>query len=344
MEDDLRIQSVLKSYHIQPSHITAITDRLFYVEDGRQQYAVKQSRMSPHTALMWRHVYDVAHTKGLKYVLPVFVTKEGMLFERRSNTIYYVTPWLEERSVHEQQRIRSIYDAFGYLHETTRQTADVDHTETLEAFVQYEQLLIQKHNRLLQLVTTFEQQHYMSPFQLQVCTHFVHIDIIMNVVLERINTLAEALKTDPAQTVCLCHGQFEPDHVIYRHQPYIINWEVAHYGHPMQDLADFLHRRGTMHRTDDHLWIEELEAYFKSYTSTHAERVLLSIYLLDPLPYITMVEDEVASPKHVSMLERVQQIEQIFRRLRFGMSLVEQMDQMTIFNELESDDDWYSDD
>ncbi|WP_197431762.1 phosphotransferase [Lentibacillus sp. JNUCC-1] len=328
MLDQNIIQKVLWEYGISPQLISKHTDLLYRATDGNKQYAVKRSQLNQNTVQFWEYVYHTAHTQRLSSVLPVYVTKSGALFHAAEESIYYVTPWIEATSHNKQTQITGLFKALGHLHESTRHTADVDIQESELKFADYERHLLSSYERLSQYITLFESQHYMSPFELQTCTHYVHIDMIFNLLFDRLKTFIAQLQNDPAQTVSLCHGQMSLQHYIYHHRPYVINWEKANYGHPMNDLAKLIQDAGSRHDPNTTMWSHSLQTYFDTYASTSNERLLLSIYLLDPTAYINMIESYVTKGHAQPMLEYVHSLEQLYRRLTLALHLVETIDEM----------------
>src|SRR5690625_2967249 len=121
------IRKILASYAVYPLKIEKITDAVFRIEDGQQVYALKRSALSKQTIVDWENIYHLANSQNVSGILPVYVTKQGYLYEESNNTFFYLTPWMEAG----RQNIERLYYCIGSVHAKTKQSHTVE-TEAIQ--------------------------------------------------------------------------------------------------------------------------------------------------------------------------------------------------------------------
>lgn len=311
--DDVR--EVLKSYAIDPAYIEQITDRLFKVKDKERTYAVKRSQLTRQTVAMWEHVYHEANDKKIAAVLPVYLTKAGFLYITMRHTVYYLTPWIDEETLASNQQIERTYQLLGKLHYKTKQKTDMNTAVSIKQFKSYQNDVRIYFSRMKAYVETYEKNHYMSPFELQVCTQFHKIAMIWNELDDNIERLIVELTDKTSGHISLCHGQLIRPHIVHKQNTsHFINWEKAYIGHAIDDLSRLLNHAALFYGNPKDQWINQFSIYIQENKLAKYELLLLMIYLLDPMDYFLLIEQS----GDTAMIDRIGRLEQHYRRLDFA--------------------------
>lgn len=315
------VKEVLQAYHVYPMETKKITDRLYRIKDGNHEYALKKSSLTEDSVKAWQRVYYIANEKNIPQVVPVYLTKEGKLYQKLNDSIFYLTPWLDNSTrLSINSSINSTMQSLAHLHEKTKQVQIISKKKLDESFHTYQQYSKDIPNELLSYVTQFENNLYMSPFELLVCTQFRDMEYAFNMHNARINEFLDSSDEEMNWSNSLCHGQLSPDHIINRQ---FINWESTIFDHPAVDLNHYItHLTGDFDQP-----IESIADGFKRYKAnndfTDTELKLLTIYLLNPTPYITTIRNYTSNITKEPMIDQVRQLQQQYRRLFFAMKFTE---------------------
>lgn len=317
--DDLK--AVLHAYSVQPFYIENETEKLYKVQDGQQQFALKQSQLSPDDMAMWENVYQEAYTQNLHTILPVFLTREGNIYEIYEGTVYYLSPWRGNAlSSFDKYTIGNFYRHLGHIHVKTKRTRTVDTDSFVQNFRGYQKQCEALQKKLLFFVEQFEAKHYMSPFELLVCTHFRDIDFSLQESNRRIDQLINEQEQQEQWNYSLCHGNLNSSHVIVSpEQMYLINWDKARYEYAPFDLSQFYKSETVHYDAPVDLFLDEFDSYMNENKLTNKELYILIIQVLDPAPYIQLVEEHDQSSK--TMIDQIIPLQHIFRRILFGLRL-----------------------
>ncbi|WP_010651054.1 spore coat protein YsxE [Oceanobacillus massiliensis] len=315
------LKKVLQSYRIYPIDTEQITDRLFRINDGKRDYALKRSSLTEETVAAWQNVYHMANEKNISEIVPVYLTKEGKLYEQTNNGIFYLTPWVEHSDENKERNSISItLDSLARLHEKTKKSHRISRDTLKENFDTYLAFCKRLPGELRGYVIQFEKKTYMSPFELQVCTHFRVMEYAFQLINTRISEFLDQSEEEFIWNHSLCHGNLRTDHML---NGYMINWEKAGYNHAAADLADYFSRlTGNYDQPADQI-NEAFRKYKKINDLSEAELKLLSIYLLNPSHYITIIRDYKEKPSDKPMADQVKDLQRQYRNLLFAVKWTE---------------------
>ncbi|RFA34549.1 hypothetical protein CAI16_10975 [Virgibacillus dokdonensis] len=313
------LQEVLHAYSIRPFYIEKQTERLYMVQDYNQQYALKHSRLTEETIVMWEQVYKLAYEEYLFPILPVYLTKLGKLYEKKGELIYYVTPWKESRETElDQSTIDKIFQSFGLIHMKTKRRHLVEVQQFKQAFQQYKQHCLTLQQQLLTFVEEYEQHRFMSPFELLVCTQFKDVNYSLNETIRRIDQLLE--EQEETWYYSLCHKNIKTSHTLVdQGQLYFINWENAGFDYPIFDLVAFFQEETKHYDTPTNMLLRGFDKYMNENELTKKELYLLVIQLLDPQAYLSCVKNH--KQANTSMMKQIIHLQHTFRRILFGLHL-----------------------
>lgn len=311
------IGKVLQSYAVYPLSVEQITDRLFQVNDGKRTYALKRSALSEQTVKQWERIYQLAHSQNIPTILPVYLTKEGKLYKEMDQSVFYLTPWItRDNNKRLKQDIEQLYHVIGGLHVKTSRSQLIEVNKLKGNFSTYRTFCEESKEKLLDYVKQFEQNRYMSPYELLVCTQYRDLEYALNTIIKRID---QFLSEDEAQMTwndCLCHGNLALSHVL---NPYIINWEQANYGSAVSDLATFYENEVAFYDNPTDLFIELFPSYNKINELTLKEHYLLIIHLLNPSPYIEKIKEYIDNKSKQTMVNQIKTLQPVYRKIIFGL-------------------------
>ncbi|RYG74833.1 spore coat protein YsxE [Lentibacillus lipolyticus] len=313
------VEKAVSEYGFFPYYIEQISSRLFRVNDGRRDYALKQSSLTEETIYLWENVYHQAHTLQLTNILPVYLTGDARLYAWIDGEYYYMTPWMRSHSSNNRQEIKDVFHTIGEIHAKTKQTQNIDAASVEKSFRDYQSRCREWQDLLLDFVKRFEQNRFMSPFELQVCTHY---HILVNVLMEleaQIERFMDAWEESSTWNYCLCHGNLQSEHIIYHDLPYIINWEKARYDNPVIDLAIYLKTQVRYYDQSPAELAELFPAYSHRNSLDEKEWHLLLIYLLNPAHYIRLVEMYTSAQSGQSIITQQKMLQHVFRQLQLGL-------------------------
>lgn len=329
------VENVMSLYGIKPVEFSKITDRVYKVMDGQHQYSLKKSILSPQTLKEWEQVFHQADQKHITEILSIVLTKDHSIYTIYENELYYLMPWIDgERSTIEQ-----LYRSIGKVHKKTQQFQSVDYDKMVYHFNQYSQYCDDVQKRLLTDVKQFESHIYMSPLELQVCTHYRDIELAIKKAQEQIRKLTSSQEKREEWGYCLCHGNLRLSHsLVDVEHTYLINWEQAHYNYPMVDLSKLLKNELTTYDAPTKLWMNMFKVYMEENRLHNDELSLLLIHLLDPTIYIQNIEQYIDRTSNQSMMNQIKKIQIEHRKLLFGLQFLDFIDQQ-YFSQIDSEMD-----
>ncbi|GGA85980.1 hypothetical protein [Ornithinibacillus halotolerans] len=319
-----KVRRVLESYHIYPVDIEKVSEKLFKIKGNKHHYALKKSHLHEEKLSDWLEVYRIAQATNLQSILPVYLTNSNQLYVKEGNDIYYLTPWID--STNRNHPIEKIYQHIGYIHAKTKKsqpiTADI-REKLKEDFLLYKKQMIDSRKKLLFHVEEFEQEHFMSPVELLVCTQYRDMVQVYYLLEKRINQYIESLEDVSETKVTLCHGRLKDSHFLSGNQYYFINWEQANYQHPIVDLTQFIKNKTLYYDSDKRLLLDKFKFYMEENRLEIHELTLLAIYLLDPSAYLEIINDYISRESDQTMIDTVIRLQRLHRQLVFGISFSE---------------------
>lgn len=311
-------KEALQAYAVYPLHLEKVTNQLFRVEDGKQTYALKRTTLTDETLKNWELVYQYAYSHNLTAVLPVYLTREGKLYTKTGQSVYYLTPWIHENENRsDQQIIEQIYHTIGSLHGKTKQSHLVQTDQFKQQFRTYQTFCSETKDRLLEYVKVFERSRYMSPFELLVCTQYRDLELALNIADKRIEQFLEEDDEQFAWNDSLCHGNLSRFHTV---NSYLINWEQSHQDNAVMDLVHFFQQEAAEYGPIADLLIELFPAYMKENELTLKEHYLLTMYLLNPTPYIAKVQAYSVKSSDYNMVDQIKHLQHEYRKINFGLA------------------------
>lgn len=318
-----KAKAILNSYIKNITKVDQISQRFFKVTSGNYQFGLKMSNLNKKSVEKWLHVYQQARHKELLNILPVHLSTKGRLFEESNSSIYYLTPWIDEMDVSKKQEIENIYACIGSIHKKTARS----HTINVKS-LQKQFTLFKENNRiqmltLMEHIKQFEANHYMSPFELLVCTQLHKLEQVNYELGQRIEALIDISEEQMEWRDCLCHGSLKYSHILHSDRSYLINWEKAHIDNPVMDLQLFYKNCIRYYDHSGNDLIDSFNVYHAKNPLTKNEINLLEIYLLDPTAYFDKINQYKSNTTNKLMIQQIKELLHVFRRMEFALHWIE---------------------
>jgi len=315
--------NVLYFYGIIPSKTKKISSNVYWISNGAQEFALKRSKLSKEQIADWENVYHLANSKEITEILPLCLTSDGRLYQELNRCLYYLTPWMASDTEEREDSIGKIYETLGNFHAKTKQTGQLPMDKMKSSFHAYHNQCKKARHTLMDAVDQFEKNHYMSPFELLVCTQFRDLEMVLNENEKYISQFLDRHENEIEWNYCLSHGNFDASHVM---EGYLINMENAHYNQMITDLVGFYQQASARDDFPSDQIIKNFDVYMNKNELSKNEMQLLSIYLLNPLPYMQLLHRYQNQATKVSMIQQIKEIQQSYRRLLFGLEWCEHIE------------------
>lgn len=317
------VEKVVSSYGIRAVNISKITDRVHKIDDGQNQYALKKSTLTHQNIATWERVFHVAHEQQITSILSLFLTKENTLQAIFNQEYYYLTPWINGQ----HSTIEQLYRTIGKMHKQTQKSQKIDHKQMVDQFQQYESYCKEAQKRLLSYVKKFESHVYMSPLELQVCTHYRDIELVLIKISEQIKKFVDEQNETLQWNYSLCHGNLKLSHSLEAHQSYILNWEQAGDQHSITDIVKLLKNELIDHDAPAETWIDSFKVYMEENKLYKHELSLLMIHLLDPTSYMVIIQQYTDQKSNQPIIYQMKELQIIYRQLLFALQFLDFIDQ-----------------
>lgn len=317
------VEKVISLYGIRPITISKITDRVHKIDDGQQQYALKKSRLSDQRIPAWERTFRDAHQQQLTCILPLFLTTRNALQTVFDQHYYYLTPWINGQ----QSTIEQLYRSIGKIHKQTQKSQSIDHEQMAHQFNQYKIYCDEAQRELLSHVKRFESHIYMSPFELQVCTHYRDIELVFKKIHKQITRFIDEQDKSLLWNYSLCHGNLKLSHSLETDRTYILNWEQASVQHPTTDLVVLFKNELINYDAPAENWLDSFTVYMEENKLNHHELLLLIIHLLDPTNYMTIIQQYIDQPSNQTMIDQIKKLQITYRQSLFALQFLDFIDQ-----------------
>lgn len=305
------IRGVLQSYNILPLAIEKVSNRLYKIRDAQKEYALKKTNYDPSGVNNFIQAYS--NKDLLKYMLPLYITKKNHLFVPLGDSKYYLSPWISNPG---KVSLLKAHKLLEEIHVISLDQKEIKMKGFLKQVSSFEKNLAEQRKQALATIELFEQSHYMSPIELQYCTHYHRLQESFYHLEQEVSRIKEQGEESLTWKVCFIHGQFTRDHILKaRQDKFIINWEQAAYNYPIYDLISFYKSEAKNVSGAKEEIVPAFNDYIKKLKLEPYEVSLLIIYLLDLTNYFRLLFSNLAT------LQKSKQLEEEFRILELGLHL-----------------------
>ncbi|WP_053219004.1 phosphotransferase [Virgibacillus senegalensis] len=338
-----RIKIVLQEYQIGPAEIVPITSRLYKIHTYHYTFALKRSRLLPEPEALanWENVYRQANIHRLDSIVPVYLTEKGQINVRYENEIYYLTPWQEKLERDEPVHVlEGFFRELANIHAVTMEEYELNQELAQDTVANELRQLESRQADLLEQVERFEARRYMSPFELQVCTHYRDVEFAFSKTVSWLEAYKEDLQRERISRTCLCHGNLRLSHLLTKQeQAKFINWENAYTGSPVQDLSVYFHHEWQYHDNVFQQILQSFPQYEKQNRLLQSEKSLLAVLTINPSTYLETVQNYQRYPDRPLPFQ-IRDLERAYRRLYHGLKFQEVLEtqRQKYLEELEEED------
>ncbi len=333
------VVDVLASYKLSAYEVEVQSDKVYKAYTPVGPVAVKRSSLDRQTIQDWIEVYRKIESYQFQHVVPLYMTSERELFVEHKGAIYYVMPWIETPNRDTPPYpFEQLYRTIGQMHKRSLHTKVVKR-EDYEDLMNNRKTQLQNYREVLaKWVTTFEQRHYMSPVELQICTHYRDLDKVCEIGMEWCDRFLDDLEEDKQIRTALIHGNVKPTHFVYDDStPYLLNWERAKTYYPVYDITTYFYHVLRYHDAPVDQLISTFSYYEEQLPLLNSERCLLALFLLNPEPYIHQVEAYVNGAQASGQPFLVQKLERSYYVLRHALDVQEQIEQARVYQEQQAE-------
>jgi len=320
------IEQIMSAYGIHPVDIDHVTRKVSRVTDGVIDFALKASTMTSTSLTNWQQVLHQANHSNLPGVLPVYLTIDNALYTVKGSHILYLMPWIEENN-QEELNIELLFKYIGQIHQRTQFTTTIPGDKTKQQFKEYQNSNESDFQFLFNSVQQFEQNKYMSPFELLICSQFISLENVFNVLNSFVDRFMNARDETSLWNLSLCHGNLKREHLIQSSQLYIINWENAKYDNAIIDLTSIFSSIVNEPLIEPDPLIDQFEVYLQENELEIDELYLLVIFLLDCREYLSIIKNYLnRNPSHYSMINQIIKLQHTYRILMLGLKIAEHVE------------------
>ncbi|CUA78706.1 aminoglycoside phosphotransferase [Anoxybacillus suryakundensis] len=251
-------------------------ERIQKWEIANRTYALKRIDSLAH----WQAI-EQAHRLRIPLAIPIYETK------KRDGQWYYMMPWLKEKT----DPTSSFFHDLARWHKHSLKEMQTMETEIESYYKERKSSLEKTKQTLNQYIEQCEKQWYMSPFQLQCCTHFLDVMRAISFSEHTLNEWRERMREKKTVRICYIHGRPSFRHYVERDDDtsYFISFERARWAPPFHDLLFFF--RQYLHTYP--IVCDEAVQWLSQYEQTLAleedERLLFFHLLVDPHRFVRLI-------------------------------------------------------
>lgn len=328
---NIQISDIVKQFGLGEVTWTLGENGTIHIHAENESFILHQSNMDNARLKQWERVFRIAHEKQLRSVIPVYPTIEGNLFVQEQQNIFYLTPYIEEIQPCSPADVMS---EIGVIHAQSHHTFLIDKNTVLNRYSTYKSKLQANQTNLRQLIDLFEQQRYMSPLGLQICSHFHIVDDAIKKGMEHVDAIIRICKEEEHEHIewssSICHNRLSMDNVIKNNHVFVDNWEGSTFENGTMDLTRFLNNEFLRNEFPLDNFVEGLRRYEKTKPMNSIEKHILNIHMLHPVHYLNMISSIHKTKQQNSHLQRVIAIERMFRVLSSGLYVMNTFEQPVI--------------
>lgn len=271
------------------------------------------------------------YQRGYHRIVPIYPTLDGRYGVLVRNSLYYLMPWLDNREREGQvKKSQELFRELARLHTISTKEVEVGENDRQEHYDMTIARWEKEKEALEQYVERAEQDWYMSPFHLLLCTFYHEISMAQNYSIRKLNEWYETTKEQTKARSVIVHGKVSPEHFLYNENGtgYFINFESAGTASPIHDLLPFLSRslKTYPNRFDDGL--EWLSIYFRYFPFRKDEMLLFLAYLAHPERIIQVAEKYFAAGKEKNEYKFVRQLQKQYWYMKNTEYIVMRLEEM----------------
>ncbi|MCD5323747.1 MULTISPECIES: phosphotransferase [Pontibacillus] len=329
------VVDVLSFYGLTAYEMEQYSDKVTKAYTPVGPVAVKRSEMDERTLHHWLETYRQIENYQFQHVMPLYMAANKELYVSYGDHIYYVMPWMDTPNRDTPPYpFEQLYRTIGKMHKRTLHTEVVKREDYEERMNNRKTQLQQYRESLAKWVQTFEEHHYMSPVELQICTHYRDLDKVCEISMDWCDRFLDDLEEDKQVRTALIHGNVKPSHFLYDDsKPYLLNWERSKTYYPAYDITTYFYHVLRYHDAPVDQLISTFSYYEEQLPLLNSERCLLALFLLNPESYIRQIESYVNDSQAIGQPFLVQKFERSYYVLRHALDVQEQIEQARLYQE-----------
>lgn len=262
--------------------------RKLYTDKGI--FALKElHRPSDAHFIRWlRELYFSGYPK----IVPIIPTLEGNNIVYSQNRAFYLMPWLNSgKAMPRKDKVDFMFKEAARIHAMTVKNVVILEEESKSYYEKLKSAIEEDLSFCEGCVEQFENQWYMSPFELQFCTYFNEIYKASMYALRSLENWYEIVKNEKKIRMTIVHGKLSPDHLLFdeRGYSYFINFEKCRQDLPIFDLYPYIKQSYQTHPLSS-ISIDWYKGYCKYFPLKEEEENLLKCRLARPKELVKVVQ------------------------------------------------------
>ncbi|MBW7650773.1 aminoglycoside phosphotransferase [Anoxybacillus sp. ST4] len=239
-------------------------------------YAIKRIDSFAH----WQAI-EQAYRLRIPLAVPIYEAK------KRDNQWYYTMPWLKQK----KHPTSSFFHDLARWHKHSLKEIQTTEAEIESYYKERKSSLEKAKQTLTHHIEQCEKQWYMSPFQLQCCTHFLDIMRAISFSEHTLNEWRERMKEKKTVRICYIHGHPSFQHYVERDDgtAYFISFERARWAPPFHDLLLFFRQYLYTYPLTCDEAVQWLAQYEQTLALEEDERLLFFHFLADPHVFVQLI-------------------------------------------------------
>jgi spore coat protein YsxE len=217
--------------------------------------------------------------------IPLYRAYNGTPFVYEGGRYYYLMRWLSNETKEERnERYFRFFRDLARIHQKSLTEIEIKEEELARYYEMMRKRLEKQKEFLQSYIETCENEWYMSPFQLQVCTYFHETMQAYWFAQTQLEKWYEKMKETKKWRVAVVHGNASLSHYVYdeKGNGYFLSLERSHVAPPLAELLRFFRQYLRTYPVMCDECVSWFVEYEQSFPVQEAELSLFLCYLAQP--------------------------------------------------------------
>lgn len=314
-------KAILAKFNLSPITMREVNENNYFLSTISGAYLLRELASSSQKEESLLLTYRLAQQNNLISIVSLVLTNEGTVYHQHNHKLYLVSPWIEKSQINWE----ATFETIAKIHQQTKISSTDENKSVIQARISVKRVKALR-IRHFQWIELFERQPYMSPLELQVCTHYREISFAFNQ-LERLIIALEKMEINSG--LCLIHGNLTRKSILGKEFVYIANWENAAYDHPTKDLLNLFKNEAKNYDKELQEWLNHFfHHYLLNNPLTKAELYYIAIALLDIEKYLGIVDKYILTDNFGEGIVRTtMELEKTYYKIIMGLHYVDVLEE-----------------
>ena len=274
-----KYSDLLNKYHLKPEKYD-IKGKVTIISTDNGRFVIKEKNRNNDTK-----IYKYLESRNFSYYPSIISDNEDD---------YYITEYIEQLPIPEEQKIFDLIDLVALLHNKTTHFKEVDEDDYKKIYEDITNNIAYLYSYYNDLISIIETKVFMSPAEYLIARNISKIFLSLDYCKNEVQNWYESIKEKRKKRLVVLHNNLDLSHFIRNNSSYLINWDKAKIDIPIFDLYK-LYKKTAL----DFDFYEILKRYESSYKLLDEEKKLLFILIALP-DKIELSKNEFKDCKHIS--------------------------------------------